>query len=379
MNQLLTVIVQTSPIPSHPSTALLEALFRSFDRVDGLRECRILIVADGCEAISAQEQEGLKRGKVTSDSANRYQQHLKRLKSCMDNVPFGASAVEQGSVELLILDERHGSAKAIEYVVNTKIHTPFVMIAQHDNFFVANVPLRFILSAMEHNPSWLKAVHFQATATTNYVDKVKRRYGLDIQPRVADNLEYPLIPLVFWFGRTHVARTDYYRDFVLNRKLQTGDHLEELLGETQLKDILKNGMAVHALYGNYVLNQGKEVLYHLSGRRARAVQEGSEQYGNSSDLQQQQQEANVNYDQVDKNVVSEKEIREAASGSTASFTTARSCRAVAPGLELLPLPNSGPPPTGRFRQKCFHCGVKGHSYRHCPDVKVVETDTIDLS
>ena len=93
MNQLLTVIVQTSPIPSHPSTALLQALFRSFDHVDGLRECRILIVADGCDEIAIQMRQRDSRGaKYRPDSAIRYQQHLKQLQHDIAGLSLSWSA-----------------------------------------------------------------------------------------------------------------------------------------------------------------------------------------------------------------------------------------------------------------------------------------------
>ena len=59
MEQLLTVIIQTSPLPSHPSTALLEALFRSFDRVDGLKEANIVILADGCDECEEESQKSV--------------------------------------------------------------------------------------------------------------------------------------------------------------------------------------------------------------------------------------------------------------------------------------------------------------------------------
>lgn len=370
MDKLLTVIVQTSPIPSHPSTALLQALFRSFDLLDGLRECRILIVADGCDKIDdTNETEGLKRGKVSQDSATRYHQHLQQLQQEISGSPF--HVVEHGSVQLLILDTRHGSAKALQHVVNSEVSTPFVMICQHDNFFISKVPLRSILNTMKREP-WLKACHFGATATTNYVTRAKKRYGLDIQPRNVDSIQFPFIPLVFWYGRTHVARTDYYCDFVLNREIRIGDHLEELLGERQLTDIQQNGFEAHDLYGNYVLDQGREVVYHLSGRRARAVQKQGART-DDCDLRAETEDL--------KDLGGQNVSKYEAWNSTASFTTARSCRAIVPGLELPPLPPpSSTRPNGKFRQRCFDCGAKGHSYRYCPDAKhTIETETIDLS
>jgi hypothetical protein len=78
MDQLLKTIVQTSPIPSHPSTALLEALFRSFQHVDGLLESRIVIVCDGCEEALPVEKENNTHGKASSETTQNYRLHLKQ-------------------------------------------------------------------------------------------------------------------------------------------------------------------------------------------------------------------------------------------------------------------------------------------------------------
>lgn len=44
---LLTVVVTTSPVVSHPSTGLIDAVLDSFRFAAGLRECPTLIVCDG--------------------------------------------------------------------------------------------------------------------------------------------------------------------------------------------------------------------------------------------------------------------------------------------------------------------------------------------
>jgi hypothetical protein len=400
MDQLLTVIVQTSPIPSHPSTALLEALFRSFRRVDGLLESRILIVCDGCEqqADDSQEAENMKHGKVSSTTASRYEEHRKRLtdRLNLNQPPF--CSVQEGSIELVELHERHGSARAIEAAFLSQVKTPFVMIAQHDNFFVKDVPLRSVLLAMKTNV-WAKAIHFPATATLNYQQKVQKRYGITIQERRMDDSCFKLVPLVFWYGRTHVARSDYYRDFVLkNRTLRVGDHLEELLGETQLRDILQNGMSAHEPYGNYVLhsnsqegnnnnsnNKEEEVLYHLSGRRA--VEEVVVEQDNHTNPGTSSDNSNLVDPKNDRRKIlltdnHHHHHHDTTAVGNNSFTTARSCRAVVPGLSLPPLPTTTrtSAPKGRFKQKCFHCGVKGHSFKFCPDRSLrPETETIDLT
>ena len=47
LHDRLTVIVTTSPIPDHPSTAMIEHTVKSFGSVPGLLSCRIIICCDG--------------------------------------------------------------------------------------------------------------------------------------------------------------------------------------------------------------------------------------------------------------------------------------------------------------------------------------------
>ena len=113
MDQLLTVLIQTSPIPSHPSTALLEALFRSFQRADGLLESTVLIVCDGCEEATAGEKENNKHGKASRSTVERYRQHLQLLESAVTSRQPPFLPQGNGSIQVLQLQGRHGSAQAI--------------------------------------------------------------------------------------------------------------------------------------------------------------------------------------------------------------------------------------------------------------------------
>ena len=397
---LLTILVQTSPIPSHPSTALLEALFRSFDRhvKDIRRLAKIYILCDGydeveddVEAVEGDDtsndkqkkrKDGTKRGRVTRDVASRYREHLKLLRTKIDQPPFAASAsgcddTSSPCVEIVELPERHGSACAIKAAFDMGlVTTPFVTVAQHDNFFVSDVDLPSILETLIDN-DWIKCLHFLSTASTDYVTKIKRRYDIDLEPFVKQNpgnLKGSVIPLLFWYGRTAISRTDYYTYFVLKeRTLRVGDHLEELLGEKQLRDIQERGVeAAHPQWGNFVLDQGREVIYHLSGRRVRAADPNKESVDRSDRDEFASSAMGVT------NTLSGKAPTDESCGS---FTTARSVRAIVPGLEIIPSERTDGGARGKFKQKCFLCGKKGHSYRFCPDAKegnqpVVET--IDL-
>ena len=80
-----------------------------------------------------------------------------------------------------------------------------------------------------------------------------------------------LIPLLFWFDKTHVCRTEHYRNFLFRRAyfLRDGDFIEDTFGHRELDDIKGNGIGAHAKYGTFLYERddGLELLAHLDGRR----------------------------------------------------------------------------------------------------------------
>ena len=356
------------------------------------RLAKIYILCDGCDEVeddveggdTSNEQQkrkdGTKRGRVTRDVASRYREHLKLLRAKIDQPPFEASAsgcdgTSSPCVEIVELPERHGSACAVKAAFDMGlVITPFVTVAQHDNFFVSDVDLPSIFETLMDN-EWIKCLHFLSKATMDYAQKIKRRYDIDLEPFVRENvgtLKGSVTPLLFWYGRTAISRTDYYTDFVLKEQtLRVGDHLEELLGEKQLRDIQERGVeAAHPQWGNFVLDQGIEVIYHLSGRRVRAADPNRESVDKCA--------GGIEFASSAMGAAGALPGKAPTGESCGSFTTARSVRAIVPGLEIILSDRKDGGARGEFKQKCFQCGKKGHSYRFCPDAKegdqpVVET------
>ena len=346
-----------------------------------------MILADGCEELAPPSDddgldddskrpkditENIKHGKCYSKTAENYRTHLKRLAQAVrdQDPPFCPRA--GGSIELIQLETRHGSAPAIQAAMSRFVSTPLVMICQHDNFFVNEAPLREVVQALQEEPMGLgigaNCIHFLSTATLDYRNKIRRRYKLDLgEPLSVKNLKDPLVPLVFWYGRSHVTYSDYVRSHCLNRELAQGSHLEELLGEKQLHDILKRGMDAHKTYGTYVLDQDKEVLYHMSGRR---VQASSSNDDTKANIQISLHDQETNPEATTANTTNTTAIQQPLEGS---FTTARETRAKVPGLAFLSAEDEQKDKnkintTNRkpFKQRCFHCGEKGHSKKFCP-------------
>ena len=335
-----------------------------------------------CDGQIATKKANFKHGGAPLGTREKYKQHLHLLREKVNSKqePFVPS--KNGSIQLIELHHRHGSARAIAAAFNIlSISTPYVMIGQHDNFFVRDVSyLRQLLQYME-NPetnSWLQCVHFPSTATLNYVQKVKRRYELDISRLCVDcdddvQKSSKFVPLVFWYGRTNIARKSYYEKILkMFPNLKMSDHLEELLGTQQLDELNKiKGRSdvdfedefrrVHARYGNYVFfHSGNsqtqtEVLYHMSGRKVRAANTALSSSSSETDLQRpgpaDSNDALVFNPQAN------------------SFTTARRSVAKVPGLEFITSEKGDRNMQKKFKQNCFHCGKKGHSFKFCPSLK----------
>ncbi|MGK3740892.1 MAG: hypothetical protein ACI90V_007742 [Bacillariaceae sp.] len=372
-------------------------MFRSFTKAEGFLESRIVILADGYEELPSTNElivgdndknniENIKHGKCYSETAENYRIHLKRLREAVRDQTPPFVPISGGSIELIELETRHGSAPAIQTAMSDIVSTPLVMICQHDNFFINETPLREVVYAMQEEHGLgigAKCIHFLSTATLDYKNKVKRRYQLDLgEPLTVKNLDCPLVPLVFWYGRSHITYSDYVRSHCLNRHLAKGSHLEELLGEKQLHDILSRGMVAHKEYGTYVLDQGKkEVLYHVSGRRA--------QQASTNDSSRSTNDIHTTVQDHQSSLVGTTVQHAALEGS---FTTARSCRAIVPGLTF-PVEQEENRETNNvtsahrkpFKQRCFHCGEKGHSKKFCPKKEELDNpsaakiEIIDLS
>ena len=76
----LSIVLVTSPIPSNPSTQLLDTVINSFDLIDGLEACRLIIVADGI-TLREGKRPLWNQGKIDQGQYQKYLQYIKALRS----------------------------------------------------------------------------------------------------------------------------------------------------------------------------------------------------------------------------------------------------------------------------------------------------------
>lgn len=445
----LTLIVTTSPIPSHPDPSLLLTVFRSFPIV--LRQFRVIIVFDGAE-VAPDVKSNFKYGTISPQASINYDQYMETIKqliisdgnssqpfsspcSCCEYGDAGAQPQSDpsssvslhflslssvvfnertknldhnaqrkraftGKEEMLVLKKKYGFGLAVKKALK-QTHTPFVMIIQHDQVFLHSFPLSSILNTLKVFSCSIKYIGLQSLATVDYPTKAKKRYQVDLAPlfltpnfttvesmsksdtpkaeiaevktaitknptsqmdafltgeittTMASSSKMTssrdglcLFPLMMWYDKTHVACAQFYRT-ILKEHVKRGEFIEDTYGHKQLADMKLHGVSAHTKYCDYVLNQGRAVIYHLSGRKLlheptkRAVE---------VQIPPSLKEEKGSYNQPHSHVFA----------MDWSF-----CKLSPPSRASVSF-NSPSKAPSKFKGKCFGCGNKGHSYQFCP-------------
>jgi hypothetical protein len=163
VDNLLTVVITSSPVRSNPSTRMLLESLASLDRNGGLSRCRKLIMCDG---FKVRQRSQRKLGVVTDDEADLYRSFVREVASlCREHAAFRRTRVVR-------LARRQGSAFAIREAVEAHVQTPFVIIVPHDCVIARPVRLDAVANVMHANPHRVRYVKLVGASTANYADAV---------------------------------------------------------------------------------------------------------------------------------------------------------------------------------------------------------------
>lgn len=183
----LTIVTPTSPIPGHPSTALIERAVRSLVRHAGLAGCRHLVVCDG------HPDQG-------DPSALAYDEYKRRLRILANEGVFTTD------VEVVELDQCVGLGGVMLAAVD-RVRTPYLLTYEHDWRLVQPVEAAAVLGL------------FTDWCDVHYVRLNKRRTheaGWDsvLKPDVRER-HLRLVRTGCWSANPHFARTSHYRRLVV--------------------------------------------------------------------------------------------------------------------------------------------------------------------
>lgn len=180
---LITVVIPTSPIPSHPSLAVLNETLDSLE--ERLPGCEIIIAADGVRP----EQEHLR---------GRYEEYLRAM--------LRSLAFDRRNAVPLLLEGWGHQANTTKAALEL-VRTPLVLFVEHDCPLLGEIPFEEIgdlILAGEAN-----VIRFSHEAG---ILDLHRHLMLDEEPREISGV--PLTATIQWSQRPHLALTTFYRQII---------------------------------------------------------------------------------------------------------------------------------------------------------------------
>ena len=171
----LTVVIPTSPIPSHPRLGVIDA---TIDSIRQRTDAEILVMCDGVR----QEQRHRRAD---------YYEYLRRLMLYCEKVP---------NITPLVFEEHLHQAEMLRRVLD-EIDTEFVLFVEHDTPLVNEINLDHVIRMMQADSINLMRFHHEVAILDAHAHLM-----VDLHPASGYRRTMQ------WSQRPHVARTGWYRD-----------------------------------------------------------------------------------------------------------------------------------------------------------------------
>lgn len=181
----ITVLIPTSPIPSHPSTEIIDATIDSIAAA-GLGECWTVIMCDGVRP----EQE---------DRRDDYEAYLARLAGRT----LYASPRVPTRIRGLLFHEYLHQAEMTRRALAT-VETPCILFVEHDTPLVGEIPWASMVAAIRSGEADVIRLHHEAHVLREHRYLMRGRERVNVHG-------VPLWATGQWSQRPHLASTDWYR------------------------------------------------------------------------------------------------------------------------------------------------------------------------
>lgn len=239
MNDNITVLIPTSPIPSHPSTAILDETIANIRKYTN---AEILIMFDGVH-------ESLKH---RTDDYHEYRSNV------FKNINDG----KYGRVDCYHATSHMHQAWMTRDVLQ-RVKTPLIMFCEHDTSPIGKIPFDKLLSILESKTLWINCIRFnifeQIPKEHEYLMLDREQFGIGEE-------EIFLTRTIQWSQRPHIAKTNWYRGIVAeffrpDEKSMIEDVMHSVV-QTQYHDIGYDtfGLNIYTPEGNQLRS------YHSDGR-----------------------------------------------------------------------------------------------------------------
>lgn len=179
----ITVLIPTSPIPSHPSLEIIEQTIESVR--ERLPNCEILIMCDGIR----EEQEHYRA---------TYNQYLAKL--------LWKCNWEWNNILPIVYGEHLHQAEMTRRTLE-KVKTPAILFVEHDCPLEGEIPFEELV-----NPILFRRMDVIRLHHETKIGDYHKHLMLDSSP--IDLMGVPLVRTVQWSQRPHLANTNYYRQII---------------------------------------------------------------------------------------------------------------------------------------------------------------------
>jgi hypothetical protein len=200
MRELLTIVITTSPIRSHPSIELLERTMSTFALAGPeFMQCQKVIVCDGVRLREDEDKndsnnnnnnhnkndmitkrhhnvkQAMRNGIVTPTQMEHYHQFKQNLKHACEVADADSLF---GHTQVVELDTRHGYGFALRHALTHCVSTRFVCVIQHDRTFMRPTPMYQALHSMWRHAN-IKYIGMSMRSNLLYRDLFRSKYGPD--------------------------------------------------------------------------------------------------------------------------------------------------------------------------------------------------------
>jgi len=242
MNNQLTVLIPTSPIPSHPSTAILD---ETISNVRKYTDAKIILMFDGVHSSLEHRRKD-------------YNEYITRVEEKISNEEYG------DCIEMIFKEHSHQTLMT-RTVLEEIVKTPLIMFCEADTSPIGDIPFEDICNLVQHSHiNYVRFNIFEKTPTEH------QYLMLDKEP-ILLNIRWnnvPLIRTIQWSQRPHISKKDWYlkilqQHFSSGEKMMIEDRMHSIVQESY-KELKKDifGLAIYAPNGSQLRS------YHSDGRGA---------------------------------------------------------------------------------------------------------------
>ena len=231
MKDKLTILIPTSPIPSHPSTRVLDETIDKLWEYPELRDCKIIIMLDGIH------------------------ESLEHRKS--DYEGFKNNINRTSNIVTIDYGEHTHQAEMTKKAISDHVKTPLVMFVEHDTSPIGEIPFERICEMVIHSNdiNYIRFHIFDRILEEHEHLMIGKEFQMDV----------PFVRTIQWSQRPHIAKTEWYKD-ILSRffhgdKTMIEDVMHSIVQESYFKEQEDHfGLGIYAPDGNMLRS------YHSDAR-----------------------------------------------------------------------------------------------------------------